>query len=80
MSFLKYTAKAYNEDFYPGYSKAISFLNCIDGALEYCGAEAQRQAKIVGWDEDTKRLLYAALVCYDREVRSNIDIKKWLGV
>lgn len=73
MSYLKYTPKAYNENFYPIYSKARSFLNCLNDAVEYSGTEAQKQVKIIGWSEEVKQFLFAALECYDREVRNNIN-------
>lgn len=69
------TPKKYNNCFYPSYSKARSFVQCINNSLEKCNADAKRQMEIIGWDDETKRMLLDALECYDRKVRSNINWK-----
>ena len=73
MSYLKQTPKTYNECFYPQLREARSFLNALDNALQKSGAEARRQCQIIGWNEDTKQFLLAALECHDREARINIS-------
>ena len=73
MSYLKQTAKSYNENFYPNLMRARSLVNCLDDALQKAGGDAVKQCKIIGWDEETKRFLLNAIECYDREVRMNVN-------
>ena len=55
------TVKEFNEQFYPQYNKALSFVNCIDRALQKSDDNARMQMKVIGWDEDTKAFLLDAL-------------------
>lgn len=55
------TVKEYNEIFYPQCSKAFSFVNCIDHALQKSDDNARMQMKVIGWDEDTKAFLLDAI-------------------
>lgn len=69
------TAKSYNRDFYPLLRRARSFVSCLDDALQKAGDDTIRQCQIIGWDEQTKYFLLAAIECYDREIRMNVDMK-----
>ena len=55
------TVKEYNEKFYPIYNKVLSFVNCIDHALQKSDDNAHMQMKVIGWDEDTKAFLLDAI-------------------
>ena len=66
------TVNKYNNDFYPKYQKAVSFVSCIDNAIRKSGEEAKRQMSIIGWDEETKNLILEALELYNKETRSDV--------
>lgn len=66
------TVNKYNNDFYPKYQKAMSFVSCIDNAIRKSGEEAERQLSIVGWDEETKKFILEALELYNKETRSDV--------
>ena len=70
----KCTAKSYNDNFYTSLRRARSFVNCLSDALQKAGDDAILQCQIIGWDEQTKRFLLAAIECYDREVRMNVEV------
>lgn len=72
---LQITPKMYNSFFYPSLNRACSFVNCLDHALQKSGEEAKRQCEIIGWGEDTKLFLIAALKAYDMCVRSRICLE-----
>lgn len=55
------TIKEYNEIFYPQCNKALSFVNCVDHALQKSGDNARMQMQIIGWDENTKAFLLDAI-------------------
>lgn len=55
------TIKEYNEQFYPQYNKACSFVSCLDHALQKSDDNARMQMKVIGWDEDTKAFLLDAI-------------------
>lgn len=55
------TIKEYNEQFYPQFRKALSFVTCMDHALQKSDDNARMQMKAIGWDEDTKMFLLDAL-------------------
>lgn len=55
------TIKEYNEQFYPQFRKALSFVTCMDHALQKSDDNARMQMKVIGWDEDTKMFLLDAL-------------------
>lgn len=64
------TVREYNTKFYPKYSKAISFISCLDHTLiNKCDDETTRQLKIIGWDEDTKKLIQDALNLLNESTR-----------
>lgn len=66
------TVKKYNNEFYPKYQKALSFVSCIDNAIRKSGEEATRQMSIIGWDEDTKNFILTALELYNKETKSEV--------
>lgn len=70
----KCTAKSYNDNFCPSLRRARSFVNCLNNALQKAGDDAIRQCQIIGWDEQTKCFLLAAIECYDRVVRMNVEV------
>lgn len=76
---LQKTPEMYNKLFYPSLNRACSFVNCLDHALQKSGEEAKRQCAIIGWGEDTKLFLIAALKAYDRCVRSRICLEAMGG-
>lgn len=55
------TVKEFNENFYPQYRKALSFVNCMDHALQKSDDNARMQMEVIGWDEDTKEFLLEAI-------------------
>ena len=55
------TVKDYNEKFYPQYNKAVSFVSCMEHALQKSDDNARMQMKVIGWDEETKAFLLDAL-------------------
>lgn len=64
--------KVYNEECWPVYHKARSFVQCLEHAIEKGGGDAARQLSIIGWSREVEKHLIAALECYDREMRNNI--------
>lgn len=68
------TIKEYNEKFYPLANKALSFVNCIDHALQKSDDNARMQMQVIGWDEDTKAFLLEAINQMQASAR---DICKW---
>ena len=73
---LQQTPYMYNSFFYPSLNRARSFVNCLDHDLQKSGEEARRQCEIIGWGDDTKLFLLAALKAYDRCVRSRICLER----
>ncbi len=73
---LQQTPYMYNSFFYPSLNRACSFVNCLDHALQKSGEEAKRQCEIIGWGEDTKLFLIAALKAYERSVRNRICLER----
>lgn len=55
------TVKEFNEKFYPQCNKALSFVNCLDHALQKSDDNARMQMRVIGWDEDTKKFLLDAI-------------------
>lgn len=53
----------------------MRMVSSLDNAYQKSGIDAQNQCRIIGWNDSTKRFLLAALECYDREVRMNVDMK-----
>ena len=49
------TVKEFNENFWPQYNKACSFVNCMEHALQKSDDNARMQMKVIGWDKDTQR-------------------------
>lgn len=68
------TVKEFNEYFYPQYNKALSFVDCLDLALQKCDDNAHMQMKVIGWDEDTKLFLLDALSRIENEAMNSC---KW---
>lgn len=66
------TVKEYNKDFHPAYSKALSFLNCLDHALQKSDENACMQCAVIGWDEGTKAFLIKALHSYQENTKRNV--------
>ena len=55
------TVKEFNENFWPQYNKACSFVNCMEHALQKSDDNARMQMKVIGWDKDTQIFLLDAL-------------------
>lgn len=55
------TVKEFNENFWPQYNKARSFVNCMEHALQKSDDNARMQMKVIGWDKDTQMFLLDAL-------------------
>ena len=68
------TVKEFNEKFYPQYNKALSFVNCMEHALQKSDDNARMQMKVIGWDEDTKMFLLDALRRIENAAR---DSYRW---
>lgn len=66
------TVREYNKEFYPKYSKAISFLQCLTNTVvNKCDSDTMRQLEIIGWDEETKKFLCDALYLFNETARLN---------
>ena len=48
------TVKEFNENFWPQYNKACSFVNCMEHTLQKSDDNARMQMKVIGWDKDTQ--------------------------
>ena len=68
------TVHEYNNIYYPAYNKAVSFVNCLNHALEKCDDNARMQLNVIGWDEQTKNLLLHALHMMDQKTK---DVLKY---
>lgn len=66
------TISEYNE-WYKELQKAMSFLNCIDHALEKCDDNTTMQFRVIGWSEDLKEFMCDAINCYARETRKAVN-------
>lgn len=55
------TVKEYNENFYPQFQKALSFIHGMEHALQKCDDNACMQMKVIGWDVHTKEFLLDVL-------------------
>lgn len=60
----------YNE-FYKKVQTAESFLTTLDHTADKLGGNVKEQLGIIGWNEDTRRLLGAALLKYKEEAKEN---------
>lgn len=69
------TIKSYNEWYSKCYNKALSFVLCIDHALEKSDDNAKMQMKIIGYDDDTKTTLLEALEMLRKNKRFEINGK-----
>ena len=70
------TVSEYNNWYSKEYSKALSFLNCLDHALEKCDDNARLQLGLIGYGEDTKATLRKALEVLREFKRFHINGKK----
>lgn len=70
------TVSEYNDWYSKDYSKALSFLNCLDHALEKCDDNARLQLEIIGYGEDTKATLCKALEVLREFKKFRINGKK----
>ena len=68
------TIKEYNTIYYPAHNRAVSFVNCLDHALEKCDDNARMQLDVIGWNEQTKNLLLHALYIMDHQTK---DVLKY---
>ena len=69
------TVKGYNEWYSKRYNKALSFVLCIDHALEKSDDNAKVQMKIIGYDDDTKTTLLEALETLRKSKRFEVNEK-----
>lgn len=67
------TVKEFNTVHYPKIRHAISFVHSLDHALFKAGEEAERQVKIIGWNEELKQTLFEAIDHYEKLLRSEIE-------
>lgn len=64
--------KMYNETFSPILNKAESFISNLDHALEKSDENARMQCRVIGWDDDTKIIIKAAITAYREYVKGLI--------
>lgn len=64
----------YNTIYYPAHNKAVSFVSCLDHALQKCDDNTRMQLDVIGWDEQTKNLLLHALYMMDQQTK---DVLKY---
>lgn len=66
------TVQQYNNEIYPAINKADCFLANLDHALQKSDENARMQCRVVGWDEDTKKLLRMLLKKYREDIKKTI--------
>lgn len=66
------TVQQYNNEIYPALNKADCFLANLDHALQKSDENARMQCRVVGWDEDTKKLLRKLVEKHREEVKKKI--------
>ena len=73
------TPRQYNECFRRVHDKALSFVSCLDHALQKSDANARMQLDCIGWDEETKNFLLDAIQKMNESARESYrwDGKKW---
>lgn len=64
--------KMYNETFSPILNKAESFISNLDHALQKSDENARMQCRVIGWDDDTKSIIKAAITAYREYVKGLI--------
>ena len=66
--------KEYNTIYYPAHNRAVSFVSCLDRALQKCDDNARMQLGVIGWNEQTKNILLHALCMMDQQTK---DVLKY---
>lgn len=66
------TVQQYNNEIYPALNKADCFLANLDHALQKSDENARMQCRVVGWDEETKKLLRTLVEQYREDVKKKI--------
>lgn len=64
----------YNTIYYPAHNRAVSFVSCLDRALQKCDDNARMQLDVIGWNEQTKNILLHALCMMDQQTK---DVLKY---
>lgn len=70
------TVKEFNENFWPQYNKACSFVNCMEHSLQKPDDNARMQMKVIGWDKDTQMFLLDALRRMEDAARDSYEWRK----
>ena len=70
------TVKEYNQQFHPLYNKASSFASNVDHALQKSDENARMQMRVIGWGEDTKHIILAALDLLREKVLKSLREKQ----
>ena len=74
--------KEYNTIYYPAHNRAVSFVSCLDRALQKCDDNARMQLDVIGWNEQTKNLLLHALYMMDQQTKDVLKYENtqwWAG-
>lgn len=66
------SVKEYNEEYYPRINKAECFVANLNHALQKSDENAQMQCRVIGWDEETQKLLRMLLEKYREDVKKTI--------
>jgi hypothetical protein len=66
------TVQQYNNEIYPALNKADCFLANLDHALQKSDENARMQCRVVGWDDETKKLLRTLIEKYREDVKKKI--------
>ena len=72
------TVHEYNTIYYPAHNKAVSFVRCLDHALQKCDDNTRMQLDVIGWDEQTKNLLLHALLLMDQQTKDILKLEALL--
>lgn len=63
------TLTEYNKEFYPRFCNALSFVNCLNHALQKCDEPTLKQMQCIGYSENTITFLEMALEEYKETVK-----------
>ena len=70
------TVKEFNDFYIHKFCKAVSFINCLDHALDKCDENTRKQLKIIGYDIETKNIIRNSLALLEASIRQDISYEK----
>ena len=66
------TVGEYNE-WYKKLNNAMSFVFCINHALQKSDYNAKMQFSVIGWSDETKQFLEDAIECYAKRKKEEVE-------